>query len=134
VLVVRLHGCLERARPAKPLKLRRDLGVIHIWIVAAARADELERAGVAALDAALCDAGWLAPHECRAAMAGLPDKRECDPDYGARAQPRVTAIVQTRRRDGGRAVTASGTGNRGRAITIAHSTHRQDRNSCAAGI
>ena len=134
MLVVRLQGCLERARPPKPLKLRRDLGVVHVWIVTAARADELERAGVAALDAAVCDAGWLAPHECRAAMAGLPGKRECHPDHGAYAQPRVTAIVQTRRRDVGRAVTASGIGNRGRATRSAYSTHHQDRNSCAAGI
>jgi len=134
VLVVRLQGCLERARPAKPLKLWRDLGVIHVWIVAAARADKLECAGVAALDAAVYDAGRPAPHECRAAVARLPGKRERHPDYGAHAQPLVTAIVQTRRRDGGRAVTASDTGNRVRATRTAHSTHRQARNSCAAGI
>ena len=120
MLVVRLQGCLERARPPKPLKLRRDLGVIHVWIVAAARADELECAGAAALDAAVCDAGWLAPHECRAAMAGLPGKRECHPDHGAYAQPRVTAIVQTRRRDDSQTDTRSGTGHGVRVTRTAH--------------
>jgi hypothetical protein len=101
VLVIRFQGRFERERPAKPLKLRRDLGVIHIWIIAAARADELEGAGVAALDAAVHDADRLAPHECRPAMAGLPGKREYHPDYRPQAQPRVTASVQTQRRDGG---------------------------------
>jgi hypothetical protein len=49
-------------------------------MIAAARADELEHAGVAALDAAIHDADRLAPHECRPAMAGLPSKREYHPD------------------------------------------------------
>ena len=134
VLVVRFQGCLERDRPAKPLKLRRDLGVIHVRIIAAARADELERSGVPALDAAVYDAGRLAPHECRPAMAGLPGNREYHPDYGARAQPRVTAIVHTQQRHGGQAVTGSDTDTGHRVTRTAHSTHRQDRNSCAAGI
>src|SRR5436305_10466718 len=37
VLVPRLQGRLYCVRPAKPLKLRRDLGVIHVRIIAAAR-------------------------------------------------------------------------------------------------
>jgi hypothetical protein len=125
VLVVRLQGRLQRERPAKPLKLRRDLGVIHVRIIAAARADELEHAGVATFDAAVHDARRLAPHECRPAMAGLPDKREYHPGYRPHAQPRVTASVQTQRRGGGQTDTRSGTGHRVRITRTAHSTHHQ---------
>jgi hypothetical protein len=124
VLVVRLYGRLKRVRPAKPLKLRRDLGVIHVWIIATARADELKQAGVAAFDAAVHDADRLAPHECRAAVAGLPDKREGHTDLRAHAQPRVTAIVQTRRGDGGRTDIGPGTGHSVSVTRTAHSTHR----------
>ena len=58
-------------------------------------------------------------------MAGLPDKRECHPDRRPHAQPRVTAIVPTRRRDGGQTDTRSGTGHNFRVTRTAHSTHRQ---------
>ena len=58
-------------------------------------------------------------------MAGLPDKRECHPDRRPHAQPRVTAIVPTRRRDGGQMDTRSGTGHNFRVASTAHSTHRQ---------
>jgi len=134
VLVIRLQGRLQRARPAKPLKPRRDLGVIHVWVIAAAGADELEHAGVAAFDAAVHDADRLAPHECCPAVAGLTGKRECHTDYGPHAQPRVTAIVQTRREDGGRTDTRFGIGHGVRVTRTAHSTHRRASNSCAAGV
>jgi hypothetical protein len=123
VLVIRFQGRLERERPAKPLKLRRDLGVIHVRVIAAARADELERAGVAALGAAVYDASRLAPHECRPAMAGLPGQREYHPDDRPHTQPRVTASMQ--RRDGGQTGSGPGTGHRVRVTRTAHSTHRQ---------
>src|SRR5208283_310600 len=71
VAVIGLQGRRQRARPAEPLQPRRDLGVIHVRIIAAARADELEHAGMAAFGAAVGDAGRLAPHERRPAMAGL---------------------------------------------------------------
>ena len=59
MFVIRRQGRLERERPAEPLKLRRDLGVVHVRVIAAAGADELEDAGVAAFDAAVHDAaGW----------------------------------------------------------------------------
>jgi hypothetical protein len=58
-------------------------------------------------------------------MAGLPDQRECHPDHRPHAQPRVTAIVHPQLRDGGRAVTGSGTDNGHRVTRTAHSTHRQ---------
>ena len=125
VLVIRLQGRVQRERPAKPLKLRRDLGVIRVGIIAAARADELEHAGVAALGAAVHDANRLAAHECRPAVSGLSGKREYHPDAGPQAQPRVTASVQTRRGDGGQADSGSGTGHRVRVTRTTHSTHRQ---------
>jgi hypothetical protein len=133
VLVIRLQGRLQRPRPAKPLKLRRDLGVIHVWIIAAAGADEFEHVGVAAFDAAVYDADRLAPHEGRPAMAGLPGKRECHFDRRPHAQPRISAVVQTQRRDGGRANSGSGTGPGVRIVKAGHPTHRPVSNSSATG-
>jgi hypothetical protein len=134
VLVICLEGRLELARPSKPLEQRRDLGVIHVRIVATAGADELEPAGVAAFDAAVHDASWLTPYECRPAMAGLPDKREYHADDRPHAQPRVTAIVWTQRRDCDWTDTRSGAGHGVRVTRSAHSAHRQNTNSCAAGV
>src|SRR6185437_2422065 len=62
------------------MKPRCDLGVIHVRVIAAARADEFERFGVAAFEAAVHDADRLAPHECRPAVTGLPGEREYHPD------------------------------------------------------
>jgi hypothetical protein len=53
VLVIRLQGRPERERPAKPLKPRRGLEVIHVRIIAAVRAYKFERGGVAAFEAAV---------------------------------------------------------------------------------
>ena len=94
-------------------------------MVAAAGADELEHTGIAAFDATVHDADRLAPHECRPAVAGLTDKRECHTDYRSHAQPRVTAIVQMRRGDGGRTDNRFGTDHGVRVTKTAHSTHRQ---------
>jgi hypothetical protein len=46
-------------------------------MVAAAGADELEQAGVAALETAVHDPGRLAANERRPAMAGLTGQRKC---------------------------------------------------------
>jgi hypothetical protein len=89
MIVIRRQARLERPRPAEPLKLRRDLGVIQVGMIAATRADELERAGVTAFHPAIHDAGRLAPQARRAAMAGLAGKRECHDALGTDAQPRV---------------------------------------------
>ena len=69
--------------------------------------------------------GRLAPHECRAAVAGLPGKRGVHPDDRPHAQPRVTAIVPTRREDGGQTDPRSGTGHGVSVTRTAHSTHSQ---------
>jgi hypothetical protein len=71
VPVIRRQGRLERARPAKPLKPRRDLGVIQVRVIAAVGTDELIHAGIAASDTAVHDADRLVPQERRAAVAGL---------------------------------------------------------------
>ena len=114
---IHIQGRLQSERPAKPLKPRRDLGVIHVRIVTAAGADELEHVGVAAFDAAVHEVDRPTPHERRPAMAGLPGKRECHPDHRPHAQPRVRAIVRTRgrerRRDGQRVRRRSVSGSLG---------------------
>src|SRR5690242_6862211 len=103
-------------------------------IIAAAGTDELEHAGESAFGAAVHDAGRLAPHECRPAVTGLTGKRECHTDHRPHTQPRVAAMVPTRRGGGGRTATTSGTGHGGRVTRTAHSTHRQACDSCAAGV
>ena len=103
-------------------------------MIAAAGAEHLVHTGVATLDTAVHDADRLAPHECRPAMAGLPDERECHPDRGSHAQPRVTAIAPTRRWDDGQTDTRSGTGHNFRVTRTAHSTHRQTSTFGAAGV
>jgi hypothetical protein len=93
---------LQGVRPAELLKLRRDLGVIQVWMVAATRADELKRVGVAAFHPALDDTDRLAPDARRPAMAGLASKRERHRDaLRTDAQPRVTCCIQASRHGGG---------------------------------
>ena len=121
--MVRHEGRLQRARPAKPLNPRRDLGVIQVRMIAAGGADELKHAGVAAFETAVHDADRLAPHERHPAVAGLTGKRESVVAVGAGAQPRVTAIM--RARYGGRAGSRSGTGHAVRVARTVQSTHRQ---------
>jgi hypothetical protein len=60
----------KRKRPAQALKLRRDLGVIQVRMVAAARADEFEEVRVATLGPALHHADRLAPQARRVTMCG----------------------------------------------------------------
>jgi hypothetical protein len=125
VLVICGQCLLERTRPAEPLKPRRDLGVIQVWMVAAAGADELEQAGVAAFEAAVHDADWLAPHHRRLAMAGLTGKRECHHAVGFDAQPRIAAIAWPGCGDGGRTDPRSGSRDDIGVARSAHSSHRQ---------
>lgn len=69
--MIRSQSLLQRARPAKPLKPRRDLGVIQVRLIAAARADELKQSRVTAFETAILDAGLMAPQDRRSVMAGL---------------------------------------------------------------
>ncbi len=101
-------------------------------MVAAAGADELEQAGVAAFEAAVRDAGRLAPQERRPAMAGLTGRRERHA-AGPYAQPRVTAATRVRSGDGGRAGSRSGMYHDVRSARTAHSTHHQAVVPTAAG-
>jgi hypothetical protein len=58
----------ERARPAQALKPRRDLRVIQVSMVTAARADQLEEVSVATLGPALHYAHRLASQARRVTM------------------------------------------------------------------
>jgi hypothetical protein len=102
-------------------------------MVAAAGADELEQAGVTAVETSVGDAGRLAPHERRPAVAGLTCGRECH-GTGRDAQPRVMLMVRTRRGDGGRADSRSGICRDVGGAGTAHTTHRQAVVPAAAGI
>ena len=96
VLVVRCQAGLERPWPAEPLKPRRDLKEIQVRIIAAAGADELIRAGIAAFWTAIYDADRPAPQDSRPAVPGLTGKRECHDIIRPHTQPRVTMIVRAR--------------------------------------
>jgi hypothetical protein len=101
-------------------------------MVAAAGADELEQAGVAAFDTAVHDAGRLAPQERRPAVAGLTGGRErhaAEPH----AQPRVTAVTGVRCGDDGRAGSPSGMYHDAGGARTAHSTHHKAVVPTAAG-
>src|SRR5689334_11949490 len=134
VLVVGGKGPLERARPAKPLEPWRRLGVVHVGIVTAARADELEQVSVAALEAAVLDADRLAPHECGPAMTVLTGRRKRDDVLGLDAEPGGAAVGRARPGDDDRM--------RGRPVTVhdcrvygtAHSTHRRASDPCRCQI
>ena len=94
MLVVRGQALSERPWPAEPLKPRRDVQEIQVRIIAAAGADELIRAGVAAFWTAIYDADRPAPQDSRSAVPGLTGKRECHDVIRPHTQPRVTAIVR----------------------------------------
>src|SRR5437764_693997 len=120
-------GKMKRIRPAERLKLRRDLGVIQVGTVAAARADELKRVGVAPFHPAVCDADRLAPEACRLAMAGLASNGQRPRALSAIVQPPVT------RRD---PFARYGDGRTGHAIQVfqtAHSTHPRPAVHATAG-
>ena len=100
-------------------------------MVAAAGADELEHAGVAAFEAAVHDADRLAPDDRRPAVAGLTGQRECQVAVRLYAQPRVTAMVRARPGGGARTDSRPGTGHDVRdlgtahVLTASHLAHRQ---------
>ena len=103
-------------------------------MVAAAGADELEQAGVAAVEATAGDTDRLAPHERRPAVAGLAGRRECHGAAGRDAQPRVMMMVRARCGHCGRADCRSGTCHYVRGASTAHTTHRQAVVPAAAGV
>ena len=92
--MIRGQALLQRARPAKPSKPRRDLEVIQVGTIAAAGADELIHVVVAALDTAMHDAGRLVPQDRRGAVAGLPGERGHDDADEPGMHPWVTAIMR----------------------------------------
>lgn len=132
--MIRSQALLQRARPAKPPKPRRNLEVIQVGTIAAAGADELIHVVVAALDTAVHDAGRLAPQERREAVAGLPGERGHGDAAEPGTHPRVTAIMGAQCRDGRRMGNRSGTGPDVRGARTAHSTHRQAVVPPAAGV
>src|SRR2546430_16636828 len=69
VLVKHSQGRLKPVRPAKPLKPRRDLGVVQVRMIAAAGADHLVHAGVATLGTAVHESDRLA---AQGRLAALP--------------------------------------------------------------
>jgi len=95
VLLIRGKARRHRVGPSDPLKAGRDLGVVQVRVVTALAADELKRAGVAAFQLALLDAGRLAPQAGRIAVAQLASNRECDGTLVVDAQPQVTGIVRS---------------------------------------
>ena len=78
--VIRGQALLQRARPAKPPKPRRDLEVIQV--------------GTIALDTAMHDAGRLVPQDRRGAVAGLPGERGHGDAVEPGTHPWVTAIMR----------------------------------------
>ena len=123
--MIRSQALLERARPAKPPKPRRDLEVIQVGTIPAARADELIHVVVAALDPAVHDAGRLAPQDRRGAVAGLPGERGPGDTVEPGKHPRVTANMEVWCEDGRRTGNRSSTGYDVRGAKTAHSTHHQ---------
>ena len=87
------QALLQRGRPAKPPKPRRDLEVIQVGTIAAAGADELIHIVVAALDTARHDAGRLVPQDRRGAVAWLPGERGHGDAVEPGTHPWVTAIM-----------------------------------------
>ena len=94
MLVIRSQALRYGARPAEPLKPRCHFEIIHVGIIAAVGTDEFIYAVVAAVDAAIHDAGRLVPQERRAAVAGLTGERDRAGNVGPGTQPRVTAVMR----------------------------------------
>ena len=132
--MIRGQALLQRARPAKPPKPRRDLEVIQVGTVAAAGADELIYVVAAALDTAVHDAGRLSPQDRRGAVAGLPGERRHGDAVEPGTHPRVTAIMRAQSGDGRRPGNRSGTGHDVRGASTAHSAHRQAVVPPATGV
>jgi hypothetical protein len=67
-------------------------------VVAAAGADELKHAGVAAFHPAIGDTDRAAAHEGRPAMPGLAGQGERQEDLSTGTQPRITLMTRAARR------------------------------------
>jgi hypothetical protein len=137
VLDVDRQAFLDRARAAKALKPRRDLGVVEVGIVAAAGADHLECVGVAAFHPAVHEAERLTPQPCCPAVARLARRRECHDTLAVCVQPPVTGILGVRGagtapgRVAGRGPVAM-SGSAGRVIA-SPAPDRPGRASCSRG-
>jgi hypothetical protein len=92
-------------------------------MISAVRADDLIPVGVAAFETAIHDADWLTAQDRFAAVAGPTGERGCHDGLELNAQPRVTAITQARRGDGGRTGISHDVI---RVASTAHPTHRQE--------
>ena len=92
-------------------------------MISAVRADDLIPVGVAAFETAIHDADRLTAQDRFAAVAGPTGERGCHDGLELNAQPRVTAITQARRADGGQTGISHDVI---RGASIAHSTHRQE--------
>ena len=111
VLRICRQACLQRARPAKPLKPGRDLGVIQVGMVTTARADELELIGIAAFHPAVHDGDRLTPQARRPSMARLASSRKCHATPDVNSQPRITGTaLATRNRSDFRTASPPRTG------------------------
>ena len=130
VLVEHSQARLKPVRPAKPLKLWRDLRVIQVTMIAAAGADQLIQVGVAALDLAVDDADRLAAQDDPAAVAGLTGGRGCRNLVRHDAEQRVTVLTGTRYGDNGRSAVRRIV----RGARTAHSTHRQEVDPVTTGV
>jgi len=89
-------------------------------MIAAAGADDFKHVGVAAVQTAVYDTDWLTPYVRRPAVAGLPGRRERAATAGQGGQPRVTAVIRTRRQDGDRTVSRPATGHGTKVARTAH--------------
>jgi hypothetical protein len=93
-------------------------------MIAAAGADELKLAGIAAFCPAAYDADRLAPQEGHRAMPRLTGKRKCHDTLRADTQPRITPMVRAVRRGAGAwKESRAGTGLDVKVSGTAHSTH-----------
>jgi hypothetical protein len=96
VLLIRGQGRRQRVWPAEPLKLGRDINEIHVWMIAAAGADQLIRVGIAAFHPAVDDTDRASAHERRPAVPRLARQRKPQEDLSADTQPGVTGIARGR--------------------------------------
>jgi hypothetical protein len=104
-------------------------------VIAAAGADELKHAGVAAFHPAIGDTDRAAAHEGRPAMPGLTGQGERQEDLSTGTQPRITPMTRAARcRVSARDRNQPGTGHDLRDRRAAHFTHRQSLGSPARPV
>ena len=99
-------------------------------MIAAARADELKQTWVTAFEAAIHDAGLLAPQRRRDAMAGLTCGRERRDVVRLAAQPLITTSAEAQY-GGDRTRNPPVTGHGVRVVKTAHSYHRRGSSPAA---